>query len=170
MLFRSVAYGPITVINRGGEIAVENCGFFPRVRLECLPGGRIFISNGTYLNRNAEVISAAQVHIGRDCKIGWDVIIMDTDQHGTGEQPPSARPIWIGDRVWIGCRAIILKGVTIGDDAVIGAGAIVTKDVPSGGIALGQAATMRGFVSAKFQPDEAQGLLSPATVPGDSRE
>ena len=165
-----VAYGPVMVINRGGEIAVENCSFFSHVRLECLPGGRIFMGNGTYLNRNAEVISAAQVHIGHDCKIGWDVIIMDTDQHGTGEQPLSARPIWIGDRVWIGCRAIILKNVTIGDDAVIGAGAIVTKDVPPGGIALGQAATLRGFVSAKFLPEEAQGLPTPTTFNGDSRE
>jgi acetyltransferase-like isoleucine patch superfamily enzyme len=165
-----VAFGPVTVINRGGEIAIENCSFFPGVRLECLSGGRIFMGNGTYLNRNAEVICAAQVHIGHDCKIGWDTIIMDTDQHGTGEQPPSARAIWIGDRVWIGCRAIILKGVTIGDNAVIGAGAIVTKDVPPGGVALGPAATVRGFVSAEFLPDEARGLVSSASFAGDSHD
>ena len=120
-------------VNRDGEIVVENCAFFGGVRLECLQGGRIFIGNGTYLNRNTEVIAAEQVHIGQDCKIAWDVVIMDTDQHGASAQP-IPRPVWIGDRVWIGCRAIILKGVTIGDDAVIGAGAIVTKDVPPGAI------------------------------------
>jgi acetyltransferase-like isoleucine patch superfamily enzyme len=130
----------IEVINRGGEIVVENCCFFSGVRLECLPGGRIFIGNGTYLNRNTEIIAGAQTHIGRDCKIAWDVVIMDTDQHGIGNQEARALPVWIGDRVWIGCRAIILKGVTIGDDAVIGAGAIVTRDVPPGAIVTGPAA------------------------------
>jgi acetyltransferase-like isoleucine patch superfamily enzyme len=164
-----IAHGSVTVINRGGEVVAENCAFFGGVRLECLPGGRIFIGNGTYLNRNTEVIAAAQVHIGQDCKIAWDVVIMDTDQHGATAEP-IPRPVWIGDRVWIGCRAIILKGVTIGDDAVIGAGAIVTKDVPPGGLALGPAASVRGFVSAKFQPDVTQGLPSSATFPSDSRE
>jgi acetyltransferase-like isoleucine patch superfamily enzyme len=163
-----IAHGTVTVINRG-EIVADNCAFFPGVRLECLQGGRIVIGNGTYLNRNTEVISAAEVHIGQDCKIAWDVVIMDTDQHGATAQP-IPRPVWIGDRVWIGCRAIILKGVTIGDDAVIGAGAIVTKDVPPGGVALGPAATVRGFVSAEFLPAEAQGLPSSARFTGDARD
>src|SRR5262245_46395978 len=87
-----IAYGAVTVINRGGEVVAENCAFFGGVRLDCLPGGRIFIGNGTYLNRNTEVISAAQVHIGQDCKIAWDVVIMDTDQHGIGDKPATARP------------------------------------------------------------------------------
>jgi acetyltransferase-like isoleucine patch superfamily enzyme len=139
-----IAGRSVTVINRGGEIVVENCSFFSGVRLECLPGGRIFISSGTYLNRNTEIIAGAQTHIGRDCKITWDVVIMDTDQHGIGDQSAIAPPVWIGDRVWVGCRAIILKGVTIGDDAVIGAGAIVTRDVPPRAIVTGPAADVRG--------------------------
>ena len=135
----------VEVINRGGEIVAENCCFFSDVRLECLPGGRIFIGNGTYLNRNTEVVAGAQVHIGRDCRIAWDVVIMDTDQHGIDGSPPIAKPVVIGDRVWIGCRAIILKGVSIGNDAVIGAGAIVTKDVPPRAIVTGLAAQVRGL-------------------------
>lgn len=39
-------------------------------------------------------------------------------------------PIHIGNHVWIGARATILKGVTIGDGAVVAAGAVVNKDVP----------------------------------------
>jgi acetyltransferase-like isoleucine patch superfamily enzyme len=147
----------MTVTNHGGEIVAENCAFFAGVRLECLPGGHIFLGNGTYLNRRTEIISAAEVHIGRDCKIAWDVVIMDTDQHGIGDQPATARPVWIGDRVWIGCRAIILKGVTIGDDAVIGAGAIVTKDVPPGGVALGPSANLHSYVHERFAPSAGSG-------------
>lgn len=132
------------VINRGGEIYVENCAFFPGVRLEVLKGGRIVIGNGTYLNRNTEVIAQQEVRIGRDCMIAWDVVIMDTDQHGVDGGPASAQPVLIGDHVWIGCRVLILKGVHIGDHAVIGAGAIVTHDVPPGGIVTGPAAALRG--------------------------
>ncbi len=136
----------VSVVNRGGEIICENISFFEGVRLECLKGGRIFIGNGTYLNHDTEIVAQTEVSIGRHCKIAWDVVIMDTDQHGTGDQPAQARPVRIGDQVWIGCRAIILKGVTIGPGAVIGAGAIVTKDVPAGAIVTGPPAQIRGYV------------------------
>jgi acetyltransferase-like isoleucine patch superfamily enzyme len=130
----------VKVHNEGGQIEVGNCNFYPGVRLECSPGARIAIGNGTYLNRNVEIVAHREVCIGRDCKIAWDVVIMDTDQHAIGDAPPVAKPVQIGDKVWIGCRAIVLKGVTIGDGAVIGAGAIVTKDVPPGAVVVGQAA------------------------------
>jgi maltose O-acetyltransferase len=45
--------------------------------------------------------------------------------------------VTIGDRVWIGSDAVVLRGVTIGDDVVVGAGSIVTKDIPSRTLALG---------------------------------
>ena len=128
-----------TVVNRGGTIETGNCAFFPGVRLEVLPGGRITIGDGTYLNRRTEVISAREVSIGRDCRIAWDVVIMDTDQHEIDGIDRSAR-VRIEDEVWIGCRAIVLKGVRIGRGAVIGAGAIVTHDVPAGARVAGVAA------------------------------
>ena len=137
----------VRVVNRGGSIECEDVAFFPGVRLECLRGGRIIIGDGTYLNRNTEIIAQQEVRIGRRCKIAWDVVIMDTDQHSTDGQPGVARPVMIADEVWIGCRAIILKGVTIGTGAIIGAGSIVTKDVPAGAIVAGPAATIRGYVS-----------------------
>ena len=104
----------IRVRNDGGRIEVANCTFYPGVRLECWRGARITIGNGTYLNRNTEIIAQKEVTIGRDCMIAWDVVIMDTDQHGVGGAPPVATPVRIGDRVWIGCRAMVLKGVNIG--------------------------------------------------------
>jgi maltose O-acetyltransferase len=54
------------------------------------------------------------------------------------------RPVRIGRNVWIGAGANILPGVTIGDDALIGAGSVVTRDVPSGAIAFGNPARLRG--------------------------
>lgn len=49
-------------------------------------------------------------------------------------------PITIGDNVWIGTRAIVLKGVSIGEGSIIGAGSIVTNDIPPYSIAAGNPA------------------------------
>ena len=125
--------------DRGGRIEVGDCGFFPGVRLECWQGGLIRIGNGTYLNRNTEIVAAVSVEIGRDCKIGRDVIVMDTDQHPLPGRAVGL-PVTIEDRVWIGARAIVLKGVRIGHDSVVGAGSVVTRSVPPCSVVAGQPA------------------------------
>ena len=48
--------------------------------------------------------------------------------------------IKIGNNCFIGCRSILLPGVTIGDNSIIGAGSVVTKDVPSGEVWAGNPA------------------------------
>ena len=118
--------------------------FFPGVRLEVGKGGRLSIGTGTYLNRDTEVVAWKEVAIGRDCMIGWDVLIMDTDQHPLPGRGLDNRPVRIGDGVWIGARATILKGVTIGDGAIVGACAVVTRDVPAGAVVTGPSAVTRG--------------------------
>lgn len=128
---------PLPSIDNRGRIEVENCAFFPGVHLECWNGAVIRIGNGTYLNRNTEVVAARSVTIGRDCKIARDVIIMDTDQHALPNGDLIAGPVVIEDGVWIGARAIVLKGVTIGHDAVIGAGSVVTRDIPPRAVVAG---------------------------------
>lgn len=126
-----------SVENRGGSIELGNVGLFNGVRFECWENATIKVGNGTYLNRGVEIVAAQSVTIGRDCKIARDVIIMDTDQHEVPGHGLLVAAVNIGDRVWIGARAIILKGVTIGDEAIIAAGAVVTRDVPAGTIVGG---------------------------------
>lgn len=113
-----------------GEIIVESGSFEAGVRLEVYQGATLFIGKGTYFNRNVHVVVAQSVSIGRGVKIGWDVVIMDTDLHGQSGHPARTKPVVIDDDVWIGCRALILKGVHIGKGAIVAAGAVVTKDVP----------------------------------------
>jgi acetyltransferase-like isoleucine patch superfamily enzyme len=128
------------VRNLGGVLEAGNCLFYPGVRLEVGRGGSLRIGTGTYLNRNTEVVAWREVSIGRDCMVGWDVLIMDTDQHPLPGRGLDNRPVMIGDRVWIGARATILKGVTVGEGAIIAAGALVTHDVPPGAVVAAPAA------------------------------
>lgn len=57
-----------------------------------------------------------------------------------GSTPAVAAPVQIGNKVWIGTGAIILKGVTIGDGAVVAAGSIVTRDVATNAVVAGNPA------------------------------
>jgi acetyltransferase-like isoleucine patch superfamily enzyme len=140
--------GPLPrVRNFGGEIEVESCTFESGVRLEVHRGAKLVIGKGVYLNRNVEIVAQESVRIGGNVKIGWDVVIMDTDLHGHSGRPAIAKPVIIDHDVWIGARAIILKGVHVGSGAIIAAGAIVTKDVPSLAVVTGPSASVR-FIAA----------------------
>ena len=118
------------IINKGGQLTAGNCHFYSGVRFEIGKNGHISIGNGTYINRNTLIISEKSVKIGTDCKISWDVIIMDSDLHPLTSDRLINKEVNIKDYAWIGCRCIILKGVTIGKGAVIAAGSVVTKNVP----------------------------------------
>ena len=95
--------------------------------------GPISIGDGTFVNYGTSISSHAGVTIGRNCLIGNYALIMDGDYHDLHDRKKegSASPIVIEDDVWIGARAIVLKGVHIGRGAVVAAGALVTGDVPA---------------------------------------
>lgn len=93
-------------------------------------GARIEIGSGSFLNYRTEVIAHDCVTIGERSLLAWDVQVVDSDSHPVDGRPHTA-PIRIGDRVWVGCRSTVLKGVTIGDGAVVAAGSVVVSDVPA---------------------------------------
>lgn len=103
------------------------------------PDATISIGHGTYVNRRTEITCQDSVTLGERCAISWDVLITDTDYHSVNGRPRTA-PVKIGDRVWIGARATILKGVTIGDGAIVAAGSVVTSNVPAGTLVGGNPA------------------------------
>ena len=114
--------------------------------------GRLTIGHGTNVNGvGTKILCAQAVTIGAGCTLSWDVQLLDNDFHALvvdGVQQPSAAPITIGDRVWIGTRAVVLKGVTIGDGAIVAAGAVVTRDVPPGSIVAGVPAKVVGHADS----------------------
>lgn len=125
-------------IHKYGKLIVDNefsigCGSDIRI----FENAKLSLGSG-YFNGFVQIICAQEINIGEDAAIARDVIIRDTDAHNitiNGHQ--KSKPINIGNHVWIGQRAIILKGVTIGAGAVIAAGAVVTKDIPENCLAAG---------------------------------
>lgn len=110
----------------------------------CLyPNAHLKLGYG-YINSGAQIRCMDHITIGNQCAIARNVIIMDFDAHkiyySDGRSNKLTAPVWIGNHVWIGVGATILKGVTIGDNAIVGAGAVVTKDVPPNVIVAGNPA------------------------------
>jgi acetyltransferase-like isoleucine patch superfamily enzyme len=103
---------------------------------------KIFIGRGTYINRYSFIDASHSIEVGSDCLIGPGCYITDHD-HGTATGSPMrqqalvSNPVRIGNNVWIGANATILKGVTIGDNAIVGAGSVVTRDIAAGQTAVG---------------------------------
>ncbi|MFF2850869.1 sugar O-acetyltransferase [Streptomyces sp. NPDC058001] len=107
-------------------------------------GSYITVGDDTFINFNLTALDVAPITIGRDCQIGPNVQLL-TPTHPVEPQPrrdklEAAKPITIGDNVWLGGGAIVLAGVTIGDNSVVGAGAVVTKDIPANVVAVGNPA------------------------------
>ncbi|MGE3267417.1 MAG: DapH/DapD/GlmU-related protein [Chloroflexota bacterium] len=102
------------------------------MELATLPEGRLEIGNNVFINFGTSIVASRLVSIGNDCLIGTHVMIMDTDFHRVEDKAwdTTGSPVIIEDRVWLGNRSIILKGVRVGHDAVVAAGSVVTRDVP----------------------------------------
>jgi maltose O-acetyltransferase len=86
-------------------------------------------------------LDIAPIVIGEDCQIGPNVQLL-TPTHLSSRSPrrdrlEGAKPITLGDNVWLGGSVIVCPGMSIGDNSVIGAGAVVTRDIPSNVVAVG---------------------------------
>jgi acetyltransferase-like isoleucine patch superfamily enzyme len=121
--------------------------------------GSCVIGDFTLLN-GALIMAEEKIDIGSHCLVSWNVGIADSDFHPLEpaqrlidaqalapyfkDRPPRPKlktgPVIIGDNVWIGMNATILKGVTIGENSVVAAGSVVTKSVPANTVVAGNPA------------------------------
>lgn len=83
----------------------------------------------TMIDMNA--VLGARAIVGRDCHVGAGAVIAGV------LEPPSAKPVRIGDNVLVGANAVVLEGVKVGRGSVVAAGAVVVKDVPPGVVVAG---------------------------------
>jgi acetyltransferase-like isoleucine patch superfamily enzyme len=139
-LFRS-AMPEAVRIGRGSSIYLG-------VMFDLGVNARVSIGEFTLMN-GSRIISDAEIAIGNCCLISWNTVVMDSrrlpldrmgrrraleafsrDRRPIADAGGSAKPVRIGDNVWIGFDSCILPGVTIGEGAVVGARSVVTTDVP----------------------------------------
>lgn len=107
----------------------------------CDYGSQISIGKRFFANFNFVVLDEAPVCIGDDCFIGPNVSIYtachSTDPVERNTRQEWAKPVSIGNNVWIGGSVTILPGVSIGDNVTIGAGSVVVSNIPSNTVAVG---------------------------------
>ena len=125
-------YAQINIVN-GGRVVGGTLRIRDSLKLNIEKGelcfkGRAFVGSGASFN------CLNRITIGDGCRIAEGVRIYDHDHkfpERSGEKGLFVTsPVTIGQNVWIGAGAIILKGVSIGDGAVVGAGSVVVKDIP----------------------------------------
>lgn len=126
--------GPVYASHGARLFLAPYCRLGRGVVFETSEDGQIRIGAHAIINTGCHIVSYAGIDIGDNVLIGEYASIRDAN-HGTelGElirnQEHQSAPISIGDDVWIGRGAVILKGVTIGPGAVVAANSVVTRDV-----------------------------------------
>lgn len=107
----------------------------------CDKGPQIYIGRHFYANTGLLILDEAPVRIGNNVFIAPRVSIYTAghpiDAEIRNMELEYAKPVTIGDDVWIGGNVVINPGVTIGSNVVIGSGSVVVKDISSGVIAAG---------------------------------
>lgn len=139
--------------------------------------GKIIIGNKCFINSGTQIISRTSITLGDYVTIAWNVTIYDHDSHSLDHkrrrqdihqqlidysngdviknkdwESVNSKPIVIGDDVWIGMNAIILKGVIIGKGAIVAAGSVVTKNVEPFTLVGGNPAVF--IKNIKFESEE----------------
>jgi acetyltransferase-like isoleucine patch superfamily enzyme len=105
--------------------------------------GEVRIGDKTVLGQECTISAYRQVSIGEQCIVADRVMLIDFDHNVADVERPIRvqgiykRDVRVGNNVWIGYGAQILRGVSVGDNAIIGSSAVVTRDVPANAVVAG---------------------------------
>lgn len=113
--------------------------FEPTFRCEF--GYNISVGTNFYANFDCILLDGADIEIGDNVLFGPRVSIYTTNHALDAKERAAgacyAKPVRIGDNVWVGGGVTINQGITIGENSVIGSGSVVTRNVPPNCLALG---------------------------------
>jgi len=125
------------ILHGGGRMRLGQGNVFQRGYDVDVKGGLFEVGDRNYFNKNVKVVCFERVTIGDDCLIADSVHFYDHDHRADDvnvlirEQGYVSKPIEVGNNVWIGAKATIVKGVRIGDGAIVAAGSVVVGYVPA---------------------------------------
>ena len=152
---------PLQAVGRGVIEFEErvSIGFFPSPSFFSSyaylnESSKISIGHDTSINNGFVAIAEySHIKIGARVLIGINVEIIDSDFHGINlldrnkSKPEWAKPVEVGDDVFLGSNVRICKGVTIGNGSVVANGSIVIQDIPARVVAAGNPATVLRTIS-----------------------
>jgi acetyltransferase-like isoleucine patch superfamily enzyme len=166
----NVKLGKSNIVNKRQSefISINDNTELIQAEIYCYEKGLISIGRNCWFSLRTQIIACSEIRIGNNVIVARDVYISDTNEHPIdplvrrkqtqdymfhnkipNRYESETKPVKIGNDVWIGERAFILKGVVIGDGAVIAAGSVVTKDVPSLTIVAGNPAKIVKKIECK---------------------
>jgi len=138
-----IGRGSVIQIGRSGRVLLGRWSWLGQgTKVRCHEGV-IAIGAKTVLGQECTISAYNHVSIGRECLIADRVMMIDFDHTASDVERPVReqgiykREVRIGDNVWIGYGAVILRGVTVGDNAIVGAASVVTHDVPANAVVAG---------------------------------
>lgn len=103
--------------------------------------GELVLGDRLIIAAESAIVAQNSIHIGSGVLVSWDVLIIDTDAHRiydvAGHLVNQPMPIRIGNSVWLGCRALVLKGVEIADGVVVAAASTVARAVTTPNAVVG---------------------------------
>lgn len=146
--FSEISMSSKICVRKGGKLYLnKSVHLFRNTYIKVNKDAQITIGQHTSLNNGTTVVSRTRIKIGDNCSVGPNVMIYDHD-HVFGRNTSikddeyKCSEVEIGDNVWIGAGAIILRGSHIGNNSVIGAGTVVKGDIPSGSLVYQQRETV----------------------------
>ncbi|WP_270346248.1 sugar O-acetyltransferase [Enterococcus thailandicus] len=142
-----------------GESAFFELGF------RCEFGKHIHIGERFYSNFDCILLDGAEIRIGDDVLFGPRVGIFTTNHAIDPEERAAgacyAKPVSIGNKVWLGANVTVNQGVTIGENTIIGSGSVVTKDIPANVIAVGNPCRILRTITEADKTDYFSTLMTP---------
>lgn len=120
--------------NLGGEcIFSSGIGFQQGSAIRIGRSGRLEFGNDIAIGPNCKIICFNNIKFGNHFRMGWDILIMDTDFHYTYNLEKCrtstlTKPILLDDNCWIGVRSIIYKGTILPKYTIVGANTVLNKN------------------------------------------